>query len=534
MTPAVAGGLLGAAAGLGLVLVTWRVAVIRRPRLAPRVLPYLRDVPRLDSVWGPGGPPAAAQPAPVAAAAGVFGPPLRAAAHGIERVLGGGTSVRRRLHRADLAIDEQEFRVQQVLWGLAAMVPVALYAVLEALSDPGGALGTLLLCLVAFAGGVLARDSRLTSQVRTRERRILAEFPAVAELLALAVAAGEGPVAALDRVVRRSDGALSSDLARVLAEVRTGEPVGAAFDGLAATSGLPLVSRFAQAVAVAVERGTPLADVLHAQAADVREAGRRELIETAARREVLMMVPVVFLVLPVTVLFAFWPGWVGLSLATPDLHPVRERTPHASIDLLADRAGHPPLARPGRRGAAPRRARRRARLGADHGDDRRPGGRAVEVRRAAPGEHAEPGALDRVVRRPRRRCAGAARARTERGAAVVDAVLVLVVLVPLFLGILQLGLVLHVRNTLTSAASEGARTAAELDRGMADGEARTRREIAGAVSGRFARGVDARPVDLGGVAAVEVVVRADVPPLGLFGPGVPLRVTGHAVREEAP
>ena len=97
----------------------------------------------------------------------------------------------------------------------------------------------------------------------------------------------------------------------MLAAIRTGEPVGAAFDRMAAATGLPLVARFAQGIAVAVERGTPLADVLHAQAADVREAGRRELIEVAARREVLMMVPVVFLVLPVTVLFAFWPGVVG-------------------------------------------------------------------------------------------------------------------------------------------------------------------------------------------------------------------------------
>jgi len=78
-----------------------------------------------------------------------------------------------------------------------------------------------------------------------------------------------------------------------------------------------LVARFAQGISVAVERGTPLSDVLHAQAADVREAGRRELIEVAARKEVLMMVPVVFLVLPVTVFFAFWPGVVGLSLTAP-------------------------------------------------------------------------------------------------------------------------------------------------------------------------------------------------------------------------
>ena len=103
----------------------------------------------------------------------------------------------------------------------------------------------------------------------------------------------------------------------MLAAIRTGEPVGVAFDRWSATTGQPLVARFAQGIAVAVERGTPLADVLHAQAADVREAGRRELIEIAARKEIFMMVPVVFLVLPVTVFFAFWPGVVGLNLTTP-------------------------------------------------------------------------------------------------------------------------------------------------------------------------------------------------------------------------
>ena len=103
----------------------------------------------------------------------------------------------------------------------------------------------------------------------------------------------------------------------MLAEVRTGTPLAAALDGLAARTGLPAVARFAEAMAVAVDRGTPLAAVLHAQAADAREAGRRALIESGARREVLMMVPVVFLILPVTVLFAFWPGVVGLHLVTP-------------------------------------------------------------------------------------------------------------------------------------------------------------------------------------------------------------------------
>jgi len=124
-------------------------------------------------------------------------------------------------------------------------------------------------------------------------------------------------VAALDRAVRRSNGALSRDLSRVLGQVRTGRPVAVAFDDFASRTGLPVVARFADGIAVALERGTPLAEVLHAQAGDVREARRRALIEGGARREVAMMVPVVFLVLPTTILFAFWPGVIGLSLVTP-------------------------------------------------------------------------------------------------------------------------------------------------------------------------------------------------------------------------
>jgi tight adherence protein C len=313
VTPAVWGAVLGALIAAGLLLVASRVAVIRRPQLALRVLPYVRDLPQV------GRTPTlrVVSSSPTTAAAGVFGPLLRSAADAVERVLGGAASVRRRLERADLDKTVHEFRVEQVLWGLVAFAIAAAYGVVRGLRDPGSAGLSVVLCLVAFVVGVLARDSRLTGQVTRRERRILAEFPTIAELLALAVAAGESPVAALDRVVRRSGGELSSDLGRVLAAVRTGEPVGEAFDRLAASSGLPLVARFAQGVAVAVERGTPLAQVLHAQAADVREAGRRELIEVAARKEVLMMVPVVFLVLPITVLFAFWPGVVGLHLTTP-------------------------------------------------------------------------------------------------------------------------------------------------------------------------------------------------------------------------
>jgi tight adherence protein C len=313
VTPLESGLVLGASTGCGLALVVARLRVIHRPTLALRVLPYLRDLPPLGRTR----PHDVPSSSPVTAAAGIFGPMLRSTADAVERVLGGTTSVRRRLERAALDTTVHDFRIEQVLWGLAGFALVAAWCLLDAVGGGGGTVSSLLLCAVGFATGVLARDTYLTSQVTTRERKVMAEFPVVAELLALSVAAGESPVAALDRVVRRSGGELSRDLGAVLARIRTGEPVAQAFDGLARSSGLPLVARFAQGVAVAVERGTPLADVLHAQAADVREAGRRELIEVAARKEIFMMVPVVFLVLPVTVLVAFWPGVIGLHLTTP-------------------------------------------------------------------------------------------------------------------------------------------------------------------------------------------------------------------------
>ncbi|CAB4770679.1 unannotated protein [freshwater metagenome] len=126
------------------------------------------------------------------------------------------------------------------------------------------------------------------------------------------------------------------------------------------------------------------------------------------------------------------------------------------------------------------------------------------------------------------------RTRAEGGAAVVDFVLVLVVLVPLVLGVLQVSLVLLVRNTLTAAASDGARYAATVGRGPADGVARTREQIAGALAARFAEDVDARVVSIDGAPTVVVTVRASVPALGLGGPGVELEVDGHAVQEIQP
>ena len=114
--------------------------------------------------------------------------------------------------------------------------------------------------------------------------------------------------------------------------------------------------------------------------------------------------------------------------------------------------------------------------------------------------------------------------------------LVSLLLVPLVLGLIQVGLVLHVRNTLTAAATEGARYGANIDRGPADGAARTRAQIDDAdrrpVRGGRAR---ARRETVDGVPTVAVTVRRPGAAARTAGDrAVDLSVTGHGVQETAP
>jgi tight adherence protein C len=235
----------------------------------------------------------------------------------LERVLGGRASIERRLARAGSASTVEQFRISQVCWGLSGIGIALVIGLLGPARSPADAVPWLLVSLASGLLAVLARDAVLTRQVRRREAQMLAEFPLVADLLAIAVAAGEGPLAALERVVTTCRGPLPDELGRVLAESRTGTPIARALDGFAGRTALAIASRFAEGVAIAIDRGTPLVDVLNAQAGDVREASKRTLIESGARREVAMMVPVVFLIMPVTLLFAFFPGVVGLDLLAP-------------------------------------------------------------------------------------------------------------------------------------------------------------------------------------------------------------------------
>jgi len=285
----------------------------RRPSLSDRLDPYLRGLqPVRSRLLSREDAPLTAFPA----LERLLSPIIAEASRLVDRVLGGSASIARRLREAGRDESVTRFRGEQVLWGVIGFV-IGLAVGLVVPGLLGRSIAPLFVLVVVAAGvtgGVLGRDWWLSQEVERRQARMLLEFPTLADLLCLAVTAGESPRAALERAVARSNGEMSRELSLVLGNMRGGTPFTTAMEDLAARVPLPQVARFVDGLVVAVERGTPLADILRAQAGDVREQHKRQLIEAGGQKEVYMLVPVVFCILPVVVLFALYPGFFSLSV----------------------------------------------------------------------------------------------------------------------------------------------------------------------------------------------------------------------------
>lgn len=300
--------ILGLLLGVGLILIAAGLPPLRRVRLEDRLAPYLGDAPS-KLIDRPG--------LPFGAVGRLFRPLLVEVASLADRFVGGSRAVRRRQLALGIPVNVEEFRIEQVVWaGAGAVLGVLVGVILGLIAGDVSAVAVVLVAFSAALAGFLGRDWWLSAQVHRRTELILAEFPVIADLLALAVTAGEAPAPALERVCRMCRGELSDELSRALAEARTGASLPAALEAVAQRTTIDALSRFVDGILVALERGTPLAAVLRAQAADVREARKRALLETGGRREIAMLIPVVFLILPVTVLFALYPGLVSITLLT--------------------------------------------------------------------------------------------------------------------------------------------------------------------------------------------------------------------------
>jgi tight adherence protein C len=173
----------------------------------------------------------------------------------------------------------------------------------------------LLLCVVGAVVGYLIGQRYQRRADHLVEQATLAELPVVIEMLALAISAGEAPAMALQRVSAEGSGPLMRALRGVVSDISLGRTLIQSLSQLRHELPYREIDRFVDGIALGHERGTPLTDILHAQALDARERQRRALIEKAASTEVAMMIPVVFLIMPITILFALFPSFYGMTWA---------------------------------------------------------------------------------------------------------------------------------------------------------------------------------------------------------------------------
>lgn len=293
--------------GVGLGLGLWSLVAatprLSRPRLADRVAPYVVDVsPEARELVE------RAREHPLPLISVVLGPLAGAARSGFGRLVRGNESIARALRQSGAGYGVEAYRSRQLAVSAVALGAGVVLVVAVSSTRPVPFLVQAALPALAAVSAFVAQDWLLGRRARTRLKRIADEFPTVIELLTLSLSAGEGILDALRRVSGASTGELAQELGRAVADVRVGIPLADALADLSRTIRLPILTRCVDAITAALERGTPLAEVLRAQAADAREEAKRQLLETAGKKEVAMLVPLVFLILPVTVLFAIYPG----------------------------------------------------------------------------------------------------------------------------------------------------------------------------------------------------------------------------------
>ncbi|WP_442860281.1 TadE family protein [Arthrobacter sp. zg-Y919] len=111
---------------------------------------------------------------------------------------------------------------------------------------------------------------------------------------------------------------------------------------------------------------------------------------------------------------------------------------------------------------------------------------------------------------------------------MVDFVMVGALVSLVFMAVVQLALVLHVRNTLIDAAATGARYGTLADRTPADGVERAATLIGGTLGDGYARDVSSSERTVDGSRLLEITVRAPLPVVGFLGPDGGIEVRGHA------
>lgn len=155
---------------------------------------------------------------------------------------------------------------------------------------------------------VWGKSLRSSLVSRKKQRLALAELPEVLELMSVSLNAGESLFGTIARVGSRARGVLPDALKRMIASLELGSELDHELKWLANTLPQRQIIEFSTKLSSSLRRGTPLAQMLTSLAESTRAELRNEQLKQAGRNETRMLIPLVFLILPVTVLFAIYPS----------------------------------------------------------------------------------------------------------------------------------------------------------------------------------------------------------------------------------
>jgi tight adherence protein C len=220
------------------------------------------------------------------------------------------TRVRSRLEQMGRGSEYENFRLKQISWASLGAGLAFLFALLL-IGKPFAS--TILSGLGGF-GIYFLIDRHLSREVVAYRLEIESEFASIVEMLTLSLSAGETPLNAITRISLRAHGLLASEFGRVIDSVRGGLSFHESLDSLGRRVDSVVIRRFVDSLITAMLRGAPLVEVLQRHAAEARQNQRNILMDKAGKAEISMMIPVVFLILPISVLFALWPSLTHLSL----------------------------------------------------------------------------------------------------------------------------------------------------------------------------------------------------------------------------
>ena len=202
-----------------------------------------------------------------------------------------------------------EFRSSQI----TASLLVFLVALLLAWNKSSSLIAAVLIGLLGGSLAFVAIDRNLTKLVVKRRAQMDAEFPALIEMLTLSISAGQTPLNAMAAIATRSDCELAKEFGVVTKDVIAGAPFHIALDAMGRRIKSVTIRRFVDAMITAMLRGAPIVELLQRHAQESRTAHRNQIMAAAGKAEISMMIPVVFLILPVSMLFALWPSLSNLN-----------------------------------------------------------------------------------------------------------------------------------------------------------------------------------------------------------------------------